>query len=48
MNKLRMTMEKDIRELISSSEGGDDWLAEKIMDYFEDNAIYLWSNQCKS
>lgn len=39
--KLRMTMEKEIRELIESSEGGKDWLAEKLMDYFEENAVYI-------
>lgn len=39
--KLRMAMEKDIRQLIDSSEGGEDWLAEKLMDYFEDNAVYI-------
>lgn len=39
--KLRMQMEKEIRELVESSEGGKDWLAEKLMDYFEENAIYI-------
>lgn len=39
--RLRAAMEREIRELIESSEGGKDWLAEKLMDYFEDNAIYI-------
>lgn len=39
--KLRMAMEKEIRELIEASEGGKDWLAEKLMDYFEENAVYI-------
>lgn len=39
--KLRASMERDIRQLIESSEGGKDWLAEKLMDYFEDNAVYI-------
>lgn len=39
--KLRMIMEREIRELIESSEGGKDWLAEKLMDYFEENAVYI-------
>lgn len=39
--KLRMTMEKEILGLIESSEGSSEWLAEKLMDYFEENAIYI-------
>lgn len=39
--KLRMVMEKEIKQLIEASEGGKDWLAEKLMDYFEENAVYL-------
>lgn len=39
--KLRMTMECEIRQLIESSEGSKDWLAEKLMDYFEENAVYV-------
>ena len=38
---LRMKMEREILSLIQSSEGSDEWLAEKLMDYFEDNAIYI-------
>lgn len=39
--RLRAAMEKDILQLIESSEGAKDWLAEKLMDYFEDNAVYI-------
>ena len=39
--KLRMIMEKEILGLIEASEGGKEWLAEKLMDCFEENSGYV-------
>jgi hypothetical protein len=46
---LRMQMEKEIKSLIQAhlddingcSVSGTDYVSEKLMDYFEDNAIYI-------
>lgn len=42
---LRLQMERDIKSIIQSSEvvplGSEDWLTERLMMYFEDNAVYI-------
>lgn len=42
MNLKKDEYEREIRELIESSEGSKDWLAEKMMDYFEDKMVKRW------